>query len=294
MNLTLSRPWLRIPLIVRAVVLGWIVASAGTLPWAGIFYLNTKFLPAVPWSIPIMMLYLWFFWKYVKGSGWPQSTSSERAELCRAKPLDDDVWGSAIGAGMLGILALLFFSSMLGRMIQMPVTHAGDYNSIPTLTLFFGVIMGSIVAGVVEESAFRGYMQGPIERRYGPVVAILTTGLVFGLAHFSHAEVTVALLPFYLFVAAIYGTMAYMTGSILPGLVLHATGDILGAFQFLATGRTEWQSSGKVTPLIWETGVDATFLMTTVGFLATLALAIWAFVGLKKSTSRSERQVGEN
>jgi membrane protease YdiL (CAAX protease family) len=33
-------------------------------------------------------------------------------------------------------------------------------------------------------------MQGPIERRHGPVVAILVTGSLFGLLIFTHPEVT--------------------------------------------------------------------------------------------------------
>ena len=45
--------------------------------------------------------------------------------------------------------------------------------------------MQSIVAGVTEEAAFRGYMQSIIERRYGIVMAILVNGLFFGLLHFG-------------------------------------------------------------------------------------------------------------
>ena len=37
--------------------------------------------------------------------------------------------------------------------------------------------MQSIVAGVTEEAAFRGYMQSIIERRYGIVMAILVNGI---------------------------------------------------------------------------------------------------------------------
>lgn len=90
--------------------------------------------------------------------------------------------------------------------------------------------MGSIVAGVVEEAAFRGYLQGTIERRHGPVIAILVTGSIFGFAHFTHPEVTLVLLPYYLAVAAVYGALAYLTNSILPSLVLHAGGNMLSAF----------------------------------------------------------------
>lgn len=67
-------------------------------------------------------------------------------------------------------------------------------------------------------------MQQPIERRHGPVAAILITGIVFGLAHFTHPEVTLILLPYFVAVAAVYGALAYLTNSILPSLVLHTVG----------------------------------------------------------------------
>jgi membrane protease YdiL (CAAX protease family) len=56
--------------------------------------------------------------------------------------------------------------------------------------------MSALVAGFCEEAAFRGYMQGPIERRYGPVVAILATGIAFGFAHLSHPQVTLTMVSF--------------------------------------------------------------------------------------------------
>src|SRR5206468_993140 len=93
---------------------------------------------------------------------------------------------------------------------------------------------GALVAGVAEEAGFRGYMQGPMERRYGPVAAILITGMVFGFAHFTHAEVTIAWLPFYVSVAAVYGALAYFTNSIFPSLVLHAGGNLLSSLPSLA------------------------------------------------------------
>jgi membrane protease YdiL (CAAX protease family) len=46
--------------------------------------------------------------------------------------------------------------------------------------VFAWVILSTLVAGVVEETAFRGYVQGGIERRHGPVVAILVTVACLG------------------------------------------------------------------------------------------------------------------
>lgn len=48
------------------------------------------------------------------------------------------------------------------------------------------------------ETAFRGYVQGGIERHRGPVLAILLSGSLFGLEDFSHPEVGIALLPYYI------------------------------------------------------------------------------------------------
>jgi membrane protease YdiL (CAAX protease family) len=46
--------------------------------------------------------------------------------------------------------------------------------------------MASVVAGVTEEAAFRGYMQTRIERQYGLLIAILVNGVMFGLLHFPN------------------------------------------------------------------------------------------------------------
>ena len=84
-------------------------------------------------------------------------------------------------------------------------------------------------------------MQGPIERRHGPVVAILVTGCIFAFAHFTHPEVGLILLPYYVAVAAVYGTLAYLTNSILPSLALHTVGNILAGLSLFTQGRSEWQ-----------------------------------------------------
>ena len=134
------------------------------------------------------------------------------------------------------------------------------------------------MAGVVEEAAFRGYMQGGIERRHGPVVAILVTGGLFGFAHFSHPEVGLILLPYYLAVATVYGTLAYLTNSIYPSMVLHAGGNILGSIGLFARGQAEWQAPPSLQPLIWQSGPDASFwisfgLLVMEGTITVLAYA---------------------
>jgi membrane protease YdiL (CAAX protease family) len=138
------------------------------------------------------------------------------------------------------------------------------------------------VAGIVEEAAFRGYMQRPIERRHGLVVAILVTGTLFGFAHFAHPEVTLILMPYFIAVAAVYGALAYLTNSIFPSMALHAGGNVLGGIGLLMGGRSEWQASAKPEPLIWETGADATFWIACGLLFVVGGAAVGAYVALAR------------
>jgi membrane protease YdiL (CAAX protease family) len=272
--------WQRLPVIVRAVLTGSVLGAVGTTPWALLVAANMKFFPSVPWAVLPTILYLWFFWQYVQGAGWPRSTAESRRTNLRAHRLSADVWGCALLAGGLGLVALVLFFRVMNRLVTFPQQQVLDISQIPFLTMLSLLLMGSVVAGIVEEASFRGYMQGPIERRHGPVIAILVTGTLFGFAHFTHPEVTLILMPYYLAVAAIYGALAYLTNSILPSMVLHAGGNVLGGIDLLARGQAEWQASSSPASLIWETGTDASFWISCVAVIIVGALAIWAYATL--------------
>jgi len=278
--------WIRLPVLVKAVITGLVVAAAGTLPWAALMETNLKHQPNLPWSVPIMAVYLWLFWRYVRGEGWPRSTSATRRARSRANALPAELWGPALLAGMLGLACVLLLQGVLGRLVALPQQRDLDASPYPALTVLAWVLMGAVVAGVVEETAFRGYLQAPIERRHGPVLAILATGIVFGLLHLTHTEVTLVLLPYYMAVAAVYGTLAHLTDSTLPSLALHGAGNALSAFDLLARGRSEWQVSELPQPLVWETGPDAAFLAVAAALVVVVAAAVWAFSELARAAGR--------
>jgi membrane protease YdiL (CAAX protease family) len=269
--------WGRLPVIVRAVLAGAAMATAGTTPWAVLVAANIRHWSAVPWAVPPAALYLWLFWRYAGGAGWPRSTAETRRIAVRARQLSEEVWGAALFAGALGLVLLVLLLSVVNRLVRLPAQSLGDLSHVPFVTLIIWLLMGSVVAGVVEEASFRGYMQGPIERRHGPVVAILVTGSLFGFAHFTHPEVTLILMPYYLAVAAIYGMLAYLTSSILPSMVLHAGGNMLVFIDLVTRGRAEWQASSTPAPLIWETGADASFWLSCGAAIVVGAAVVWAY-----------------
>jgi membrane protease YdiL (CAAX protease family) len=169
-------------------------------------------------------------------------------------------------------------------MVVLPHQQEPDISQVPFFTLLSWILMGAVVAGVAEEISFRGFMQRPIEQRYGPVTAILVTGVLFGFAHFGHPEVTLILMPYYVAVAAVYGLLAYFTDSIFPSMMLHAGGNMLGAFDLFTHGRSEWQTPAAPAPLIWDSGTDLSFWISCFFFLLAGVAATWAYINLARAT----------
>lgn len=285
---SVDRLWHRLPVIARAVLLGGAAAAAGTLPWAALVAANIRHQPAVPWAVPLMAMYLWLYWGYlVRGAGWPRSTAEARRMNARANSLSPEFWGPALLAGVLGLVSVLLLQGVLSRLVALPQQRDLDVTRYPVITVLLWVMMGAVVAGIVEETSYRGYVQRPIERRFGPAVAIVITGILFGFAHLTHPEVGVVLLPFYLAVAAVYGALAYCTDSTLPGMVLHAGGNMFSAIDLFTRGRSEWQLSAEVKPLIWETGADTAFWVNVAALSIVAAVTVRAYSALAGATRKA-------
>lgn len=147
--------WRRFPVVVRAVLTGSVLGAVGTTPWAVLVSANSKYWSAVPWAVPPTALYLWLFWRYVQGAGWPRSTAEARRTNCRANRLSEEVWGAALFAGGLGLVALVLFLGVMNRLVRLPSQPTDDLTHIPFVTLVPWLLMSAVVAGIAEESSFR-------------------------------------------------------------------------------------------------------------------------------------------
>jgi membrane protease YdiL (CAAX protease family) len=269
--------------IVQAVLLGMLVVIAGTIPRNLLFAANLRYSASVPWAVPLTAVYLWFFWRYLNGDGPPESTAAERRASLRANRVSGRVWAWALLAGGLGIVALVLALRVANRLVALPQQQLPDLSRVPRVTVLALLLMAAPVAGIVEEAAFRGYMQGPIERRHGLVVAVLITGTLFAVAHL---DFTLILWPYYVAVAAIYGTVTYLTRSILPAVVLHTGGNLYSNMDLWLHGQAEWQAAKGPAALIWKTGADASFRISGSALLAVAAAMVWAYVKLARAADR--------
>jgi membrane protease YdiL (CAAX protease family) len=283
-GLYLASLWRRIPIVLRAIIVGYLVAAIGGLPPAIFLIGNLKLLPSIPWLLPATILWLWFFWQYCNGRWWPQSTSNARHRDLRAPALGAKQWLWSIIAGGLGMVSVVALSFLTPRIAEIPreaFKLSIDLSRLPFWTLLSLLLSISVVAGVVEEAAFRGYMLSPIQRRHGWPIAILVTGLVFFADHhFGHAYATYAFLPFFLAVSTLHGLLVYFTRSILPSVVLHTLADaIVIPIQYGIVGNPSVAS-------IWKYGVDSSFLMLVAVMIIFALLSIPAFVKLDRIHSR--------
>ncbi len=214
----------------RAVLLGFLVLVVGGSLSGAMMLANLKLAPALPLFFPATLLWLWLFWRYVRGDGWPRRTSSRRCELLRGRRLSPRVWGWALGAGGLALIAVMGIAFVTYRFAELPeAAYRAPFGlaSFPSWTLVAVFAALALTAAVVEEAAFRGYMLSGIQGALGWTVGIGLVTLLFYLAHLSHAYATLAFLPFFLAHGLVFGLLVFHTGSIRPGIVLHAVSDFL-------------------------------------------------------------------
>ena len=211
-----------------------------------------------------------------------------RANL-RAKGLPAGVWGPALAAGALGFAALLALLVVATRLVRLPsALPIATPAEMPAATALLLLAMASVVAGVTEEAAFRGYMQSMVERRLGVTVAILANGTLFGLLHFgNHPADVFLMLPYYIAVSAVYGGLTWAADSILPALVLHSVGDIVVLTRWWATGRPEWQVTATPPPLVWDSGIDTSFVLAASASIVLARLTARAYGALRRLRMRA-------
>ena len=129
---------------------------------------------AAPWSVLPMIIVLWAYLKFFSGR-W------------RSTKLSPSVWRRSIPAAILFVIIVQASFVITFRLVDFPSEKfTADYRileKMPLWVAFTVLIMSSIVAGICEETGFRGYMQAPLEKKYGPSKAIIITSVIFMLIH---------------------------------------------------------------------------------------------------------------
>jgi membrane protease YdiL (CAAX protease family) len=260
------RFWQRIPVLVRAIVSGAFVEAVGVGAWV----LSLAVIPS-PWSVIVMGGILWLYWKYFSGSWWPSSTAEARSKNSRAVKLSPAVWKWGLAGTLLFVVVFQSATVLTFRLNDFPAEAAADYGfgGLPVWEAWITIIMASLVAGICEETGFRGYMQVPLEDRYGPAAGITIVSILFTVFHLGQAWAGPVLFQIFA-ISMLFGILAYTTGSLIPSIIGHTIMDTFN-FAFWWTdigGHIEFQT-------IAVTGIDPLFITAVLIFVASLALFFW-------------------
>ena len=220
--------------LAKPVLIGLAVAAAGVLPWVVMARTNASVRPDLLWAALATAVYLALLLAWLNGAGPPRRSRKSRHYLLRLwserppKHSDD----------LLSIPAIVVaFVILTAVWIALAPPGPPDLSAYPTTAYRFSIaIMGAAVSGIVEEAAFRGYMQRGLER-FGAHRAILITSVVFVLVHAVHGLGALLMLGPGIFVASwLYGWLAIRTGSIVPGMIIHSLGDFAYTYFGLLSG----------------------------------------------------------
>jgi membrane protease YdiL (CAAX protease family) len=260
--------WARIPTTLRAIVSGLAVGLIAANVW---LLLLTQAGPLVAFVAEPLFLILYLWW--VSGHGPPASAAPARRRAFRASRLSRAGW-------FYGLIAAVTFAAtvhaaivILFRLTPFPAAQfrqGYDFSFIPGAILkWIAVVIAAASAGICEETGFRGYMQTPLEGRFGPRLAILISSVMFTLLHLNKGWAGLGMVPIVFGAGVLLGMIAWTSGSLIPGMIGHTIMDV-GLFAYWWT-----QIAGTFSARpIGETGVDAGFLIAVGVFLAALAVCL--------------------
>jgi membrane protease YdiL (CAAX protease family) len=262
------------------------VSARGAWSWGGVgavvlwgtaqvFFLLMPPLVGAPFNLALAALFVWWF----------VTRPRARADLRRRATLRlRDMDGAA---RWLPLLALALVAHVLAYMVFfprfVPLPPPDPGNPIELYLLqphaWVGMLtLAAVIAPLLEEFLFRGWLQRTLERRHTPVFAVVATAVVFALAHFDTFGFLVRL-SFGLLV----GYVAYASRSIWPGVVLHGA---YNAGLIVASGAVPEVDEATITrwahtpPIFWS---------ALAVWLVSAAVLAWGAAGLAATARRARR-----
>jgi membrane protease YdiL (CAAX protease family) len=214
----------RVSTLVKLGAFALVLSTAAGGLWAALLVANLRTTPVVPWSVAVMAALLWFAWLYLSGARGDPSKAAGRRMRLRATRISKPAFAWAVLAGTLSIASLTGLWIVLWQVARARGNTLPDFSRYPLLVVVLVIGMASFTAAAAEEAGFRGYFQSALEPRIGGPLAILVTALAMLPAHAVTQGFTLTTMFFYLCVDAILGAIAFLTQSIVPGVVVHFIG----------------------------------------------------------------------
>ena len=260
----------RAAVVSGAILLGIVIGMIAANVWP-VLLLNF----GVPGGVAAEILFLSLYVYWVSGGGPPRQLRAFRAECFRVRALAPSEWAWGLIAAISFAATIHASIVLLFRFELYPAAafHRGyDFSFISSRPLqWLACIFSAISAGICEETGFRGYMQRPIERRIGPVSAILISSLFFTLIHLSKSWALLGMVPIVFGAGILLGLLARASASLVFCMIGHTVMDI-GLFAYWWTQIAGVFGQKPVS----QSGLDFAFLLECTGFVLFLSITLLA------------------
>jgi membrane protease YdiL (CAAX protease family) len=264
--------------IVGAIAGGLIVGMVPANVWL-VFLIALKLPVLVAAAAELLFLAGYIWW--ARSGGPPRRLQAIRADYFRVRSLSAAQWFWGIVAALSFAVTVHAAIVLLFRFIPYPAEafrQGYDLSFIPTRQLqYLACVISALSAGICEEIGFRGYMQRPIEKRHGALLAILISSVFFTLLHLTKGWALIGMVPIVFGAGLLLGSLARASGTLWFGILGHRLMDI-GLFLFWWT-----QVAGTFHQQpISQTGIDRAFIWECAVFAAALGIVLGATAKLLK------------
>src|SRR5438093_11443858 len=89
-----------------ATVASFLVAIGGTIALSVLAGANLATGASIPWAAPVIVVFLWLYWRWLGGGWWPRGTSAARREHLRPSRVPARTMPGAFVAGRLRLVPL--------------------------------------------------------------------------------------------------------------------------------------------------------------------------------------------
>lgn len=162
------------------------------------------------------------------------------------------------------IQPLIIYLGYLNSLLPIPETFSdlqvSQYEMIEDFLrtdgiIWFGIINIALIPAICEELLFRGYVLRAFEKSWGPIAAVLVSGLIFGLFHIQLGNVfPLATL------GIVLALMTWLSGTIWPAIIAHFINN--GAAVLVGSHYPELlfeEMTYETLPPLWVLGLSIIF-----------------------------------
>ena len=143
--------------------------------------------------------------------------------------------GSGVAATVVPLLGFLWFAHSRWRPFRRLMIEAQEIVRVFVESSYSEIALISLLAGLGEEGFFRGVIQSALAGLIGPTGALLIASALFGLGHF--------VTPTYALIAGFFGfylgALLFVTGNLLPAIVVHTLYDFVALTYLLRKHRLQ-------------------------------------------------------